>query len=422
MMRRCPTTLAAIAAALALTTQATPARCRVDHHERRAGFPRRPACGRPPGLDAPGRPAARQSRLHRAGHALDRQPKDGNPLLVDKANSVGFDPTGVVDLLSKDNKQFGLSFCGTGIAAGGKLAYSLNVDKWLSGLPISRPSAGIDDTLGAPPPVTLPPTTPTRPRPHHRPTPPPSPTPPRPTTNPTATDRQDPRAGLAVPLDGHGGHSASSMPVGDATHPARLTGRRASEPVQSRSFRAPDTDTDTDQARRAGFLLAAGGRAVMIDSVGHPRPGRTALADDPFGAGMVGLGAVAGCRLQGAERIVCVVPTGPVAEGPPSIMTARPPAAKGKPARRAPYPYHRARDLSRVRTPPLQAGRLSRRRRRAWRRPRPPRVVQRKSERGSGVLATGSGSGRTSGSGSGRSSGGVGSVGGGVVVVVGGGG
>src|SRR6185369_16391065 len=25
-----------------------------------------------------------------------------------------------------------------------------------------------------------------------------------------------------------------------------------------------------------------------------------------FGAGMVGLGAVAGCRLQGAERIVCV--------------------------------------------------------------------------------------------------------------------
>ena len=25
-----------------------------------------------------------------------------------------------------------------------------------------------------------------------------------------------------------------------------------------------------------------------------------------FGAGMVGLGAVAGCRLQGAERIICV--------------------------------------------------------------------------------------------------------------------
>ena len=28
-----------------------------------------------------------------------------------------------------------------------------------------------------------------------------------------------------------------------------------------------------------------------------------------FGAGMVGLGAVAGCRLQGAERIICVDPS-----------------------------------------------------------------------------------------------------------------
>src|SRR4051812_37892828 len=33
------------------------------------------------------------------------------------------------------------------------------------------------------------------------------------------------------------------------------------------------------------------------------RPGSTCAV---FGAGMVGLGAVAGCRLQGAERIVCV--------------------------------------------------------------------------------------------------------------------
>jgi S-(hydroxymethyl)glutathione dehydrogenase/alcohol dehydrogenase len=33
------------------------------------------------------------------------------------------------------------------------------------------------------------------------------------------------------------------------------------------------------------------------------RPGSTCVV---FGAGMVGLGAVAGCRLQGAERIVCV--------------------------------------------------------------------------------------------------------------------
>ena len=33
------------------------------------------------------------------------------------------------------------------------------------------------------------------------------------------------------------------------------------------------------------------------------QPGTTCVV---FGAGMVGLGAVAGCRLQGAERIVCV--------------------------------------------------------------------------------------------------------------------
>jgi S-(hydroxymethyl)glutathione dehydrogenase/alcohol dehydrogenase len=33
------------------------------------------------------------------------------------------------------------------------------------------------------------------------------------------------------------------------------------------------------------------------------RPGSTCVV---FGAGMVGLGAVAGCRLQGAERILCV--------------------------------------------------------------------------------------------------------------------
>jgi S-(hydroxymethyl)glutathione dehydrogenase/alcohol dehydrogenase len=33
------------------------------------------------------------------------------------------------------------------------------------------------------------------------------------------------------------------------------------------------------------------------------QPGSTCVI---FGAGMVGLGAVAGCRLQGAERIVCV--------------------------------------------------------------------------------------------------------------------
>src|SRR5207237_5185852 len=34
-------------------------------------------------------------------------------------------------------------------------------------------------------------------------------------------------------------------------------------------------------------------------------PGSTCVV---FGAGLVGLGAVAGCRLSGAERIVCVDP------------------------------------------------------------------------------------------------------------------
>jgi S-(hydroxymethyl)glutathione dehydrogenase / alcohol dehydrogenase len=42
------------------------------------------------------------------------------------------------------------------------------------------------------------------------------------------------------------------------------------------------------------------GAAIKTAAV---RPGSTCVV---FGAGMVGLGAVAGCRLQGAERIVCV--------------------------------------------------------------------------------------------------------------------
>src|SRR5579863_5862021 len=47
--------------------------------------------------------------------------------------------------------------------------------------------------------------------------------------------------------------------------------------------------------------LATGlGAAMRTAAV---RPGSTCVV---FGAGMVGLGAVAGCRLQGAERIVCV--------------------------------------------------------------------------------------------------------------------
>jgi S-(hydroxymethyl)glutathione dehydrogenase/alcohol dehydrogenase len=52
-------------------------------------------------------------------------------------------------------------------------------------------------------------------------------------------------------------------------------------------------------------LFACGlstGLGVAINTAGV-QPGSTCVV---FGAGMVGLGAVAGCRLQGAERIVCV--------------------------------------------------------------------------------------------------------------------
>jgi S-(hydroxymethyl)glutathione dehydrogenase/alcohol dehydrogenase len=47
--------------------------------------------------------------------------------------------------------------------------------------------------------------------------------------------------------------------------------------------------------------LSTGLGAAMYTA--HVEPGTTCVV---FGAGMVGLGAVAGCRLQGAERIVCV--------------------------------------------------------------------------------------------------------------------
>src|SRR5918997_1130461 len=43
-----------------------------------------------------------------------------------------------------------------------------------------------------------------------------------------------------------------------------------------------------------------------VASLAPGEPGSTCVV---FGAGMVGLGAVVGCRLQGAERIVCVDPS-----------------------------------------------------------------------------------------------------------------
>jgi S-(hydroxymethyl)glutathione dehydrogenase/alcohol dehydrogenase len=47
--------------------------------------------------------------------------------------------------------------------------------------------------------------------------------------------------------------------------------------------------------------LSTGLGAAMFTAT--VKPGSTCVV---FGAGMVGLGAVAGCRLQGAERIICV--------------------------------------------------------------------------------------------------------------------
>jgi S-(hydroxymethyl)glutathione dehydrogenase/alcohol dehydrogenase len=62
-----------------------------------------------------------------------------------------------------------------------------------------------------------------------------------------------------------------------------------------------DRDAPLDRACLFACGLSTGlGAAIKTAQV---RAGSTCVV---FGAGMVGLGAVAGCRLQGAERIVCV--------------------------------------------------------------------------------------------------------------------
>jgi S-(hydroxymethyl)glutathione dehydrogenase/alcohol dehydrogenase len=62
-----------------------------------------------------------------------------------------------------------------------------------------------------------------------------------------------------------------------------------------------DREAPLDRACLFACGLSTGlGAAMKTAAV---RPGSTCVV---FGAGMVGLGAVAGCRLQGAERIVCV--------------------------------------------------------------------------------------------------------------------
>jgi S-(hydroxymethyl)glutathione dehydrogenase/alcohol dehydrogenase len=60
-------------------------------------------------------------------------------------------------------------------------------------------------------------------------------------------------------------------------------------------------DAPLDRACLFACGLSTGLGAAM--NTARVEPGTTCVV---FGAGMVGLGAVAGCRLQGAERIVCV--------------------------------------------------------------------------------------------------------------------
>ena len=60
-------------------------------------------------------------------------------------------------------------------------------------------------------------------------------------------------------------------------------------------------DAPLDRACLFACGLSTGLGAAMYTA--KVEPGSTCVV---FGAGMVGLGAVAGCRLQGAERIVCV--------------------------------------------------------------------------------------------------------------------
>jgi S-(hydroxymethyl)glutathione dehydrogenase / alcohol dehydrogenase len=62
-----------------------------------------------------------------------------------------------------------------------------------------------------------------------------------------------------------------------------------------------DDDAPFEHAARFACGLSTGLGAAMFTA--EVAAGSTCVV---FGAGMVGLGAVAGCRLQGAERIVCV--------------------------------------------------------------------------------------------------------------------
>ena len=60
------------------------------------------------------------------------------------------------------------------------------------------------------------------------------------------------------------------------------------------------------EAPLAGACLFACGLSTGLGAAMRTAQVRAGSTCVVFGAGMVGLGAVAGCRLQGAERIVCV--------------------------------------------------------------------------------------------------------------------
>ena len=113
------------------------------------------------------------------------------------------------------------------------------------------------------------------------------------------------------PLPGHPRAAEPRLPAGRDDTPAPR--RRAAAPLHGTSTFAQYTvmpqialaKINPEAPLEHACLFACGlstglGAAMRTAEV---RPGSTCVV---FGAGMVGLGAIAGCRLRGAERIVCV--------------------------------------------------------------------------------------------------------------------
>ena len=125
-------------------------------------------------------------------------------------------------------------------------------------------------------------------------------------------------------------------------HDAPVARRRAAAPLHGHlDLRRVHRDAARSRSRKIDPRGAARPRLpVRLRPLDRPRrgdahgracaPGSTCVV---FGAGMVGLGAVAGCRLQGAERIVCVDLS------PERLELARGPGrdrpARGRPRRRS---------------------------------------------------------------------------------------